>query len=181
MALPSVRYEFRLQLSNVDRGIEQSETLVAALHPSETLTRLSLRVLAWCLLWREGIAFGPGLSTPDAPDLWAHDLTGRLTAWIEVGSARPDALKRALQHHQGAEVHAVLGDPRRLTELKAALAGYKRAGEITTWSIDPALVTQLAAREERRQRWAVTIVGDHAYIEADGRALDGAIERGTAA
>ena len=41
------------------------------------------------------------------------------------------------------------------------------------WTIDRALVAELAAREDRRQRWSVTVVGDHFYIDADGKTLDG--------
>jgi hypothetical protein len=48
------------------------------------------------------------------------------------------------------------------------------------WTIDRAFVQALAAREERRQKWAVTIVGDHVYIDVDGRTLNGAVARVTA-
>jgi len=53
-------------------------------------------------------------------------------------------------------------------------------GEIALWTIDRALVAALAAREERRQRWSLTVVGDHLYVEADGIPVDGAVERGAA-
>jgi hypothetical protein len=49
------------------------------------------------------------------------------------------------------------------------------------WTLDAALVAALAEREDRRQRWGVTIVGDHAYVDADGRTLDGPIVRTIAA
>ena len=45
MALPSVRMEYRVQLSHVDRGVDTAQTVVAALHPSETAEHLALREL----------------------------------------------------------------------------------------------------------------------------------------
>jgi uncharacterized protein YaeQ len=172
--------EYRLALSHVERGVTVEETLITALHPSETREHLTLRVLAHCLLHRPGLTFGPGLSTPDAPDLWAHDLTGRVTAWIECGAASGETLRKALAHHAGAEVHVVLDEPRRKDELVHELAGWKRAAEIEVWLIDRALVSRLAAPEERRRRWTVTIVGDHLYVDEAGATVDGAVERGAA-
>src|SRR5436190_1711440 len=130
MALPSTRMEFRIALSHVDRGLEANETVIAARHPSETLEHLVLRVLSWCLLYENGLAFGPGLSTPDAADLWTHDLTGRLVTWIECGAAAGEKIKKIAQHHAGAQVHAVFDHPRRRAELEAELEGWKRASEI---------------------------------------------------
>jgi uncharacterized protein YaeQ len=79
MALQATRYEYRITLSHVDRGRDVQETVLAARHPSETAEHLTLRVLAWCLLNEERVAFGPGLSDGEMADLWTHDLTGRLT------------------------------------------------------------------------------------------------------
>jgi uncharacterized protein YaeQ len=184
MALSPVRLEFRVTLSHVDRAIDTSETLYVARHPSETQDHVVLRLLAWCLLHEEGIAFGPGLSTPDAADLWTHDATGRLTTWIECGTATAERLRKSLQHHSGAHTHVVMDDERAAATLRAELAEarWPRACPAPTlWLIDAALVSALAAPEERRQRWAVTIVGDHFYIDVDGRTLNGAVTAYTSA
>lgn len=181
MALPSTRVEYRIALSHIDRGVEVSQTVVAALHPSETREHLTLRVLSYCLLYQEGIAFGPGLGDPEAADLLAQDLTGETTLWVECGATDADKLRRVLQHHNGAAVHAVFAGPRRRKDLEEQLAALPRAprglARATLWTVDPALCTALAEREDRRQRWAVTIVGDHFYVDADGVSLDGPVER----
>src|SRR5512144_2903584 len=91
MALTATLYDFDIALSHVDRGVERRLQLKVARHPSETLDRVWLRVLAYAWLWEERLAFGPGLSDPDAPDLEATDLTGRRTLWVRVG--RPDPVK----------------------------------------------------------------------------------------
>src|SRR5512142_1367811 len=90
VALAPTLYDFDVALANVDAGVDTRLSVKAARHPSESLDRLWLRVLAWCWKWEEGIAFGPGLSDPDAPDLVARDLTGAETLWIRVGKPAPD-------------------------------------------------------------------------------------------
>lgn len=173
MALAPVRREFRLTLSQVDRGRDLAETVIVGQHPSETGEHLILRLFAYCLFSEERLEFGPGLSTPDAADLWTHDLTGRLVSWIECGAAQADKLRKIILHHAGVAVHVLLCDERRREELLAELALLKGASGLTVWFVPRALVAELARSEERRQRWSVTVVGDHLYIEADGHTVDG--------
>lgn len=180
MALPSARFEFRLSLSDADRGVSVQQSAIVARHPSETAEHLILRVLGFCLLYEERLEFGPGLSDPEAADLVARDLTGRITTWIECGAADPDKVRKVLLHNNDASVHAVLCEPRRRDELLAGIAGWKKPprgrGQLGIWMIDRELVAALSQREERRQTWTVTLVGGHAYVEADGLAIDGAVE-----
>lgn len=183
MALPSVRYEYRVALSHVDAGVQADTIIVAARHPSETAEHLALRVLAFCLLHREGLVFGAGLSDGDASDLEARDPGGRVTLWAECGAVEAGKLRRVVQQNAGAEVHVLLSDDRRRRELLDGIAalphGIKDADRVTLWRVDPSLVAALAENEARRQRWTVTVVGGHLYVEADGRAVDGEAESGT--
>ncbi len=182
MALPSVRMDFVIALSHVDRGLEASEKVAVARHPSESAEHVVLRVISHCLFHEDGLAFGPGLADADGADLWTRDPAGRTTTWVECGTAAFDKLKKVVQHNPGVAVHAVFSDARRRDELletardPAARAG-KVASSIEVWKVDPALVAALAENQERRQKWSVTIVGDHLYIEVDGVSRDGAVER----
>jgi uncharacterized protein YaeQ len=71
MALPSTLHHFDVRLSHVDRGVDRDLSVKAARHPSETLERLWLRLIAYCWQWEESIAFGPGICEPDEPDVVA--------------------------------------------------------------------------------------------------------------
>lgn len=180
MALPATRLDYRIELSNVDRGVERQEGVIVARHPSETHAHATLRMLAWCLLSEERLAFGPGLSSPDSADLWAHDLQNTLVTWIECGHTTADKLRGVQRHNPGVAVHVVTGDRREAEALVAALVETKLprgARPVTVWLLDAPLVAELAARDDRRQRWRVTVVGDHLYVEADGKNLDGAVTR----
>src|SRR5687768_2336766 len=105
------RREYRLMFSNVDRGVSLERPLVLSRHPEETLTHLTLRVLAWVLLYEDGLEFGPGIDEGDEPDLVAHDLTGKVSTWVAVGDLSPKVARRILQHNRDANVHLVFGDP----------------------------------------------------------------------
>jgi uncharacterized protein YaeQ len=184
VALTATRLEFRVALANVPRGIDREDNVLVAQHPSETREHVVLRMLAWCLLHEERLAFGPGISSPEAADLWTHDLTGRVTTWVECGTARGDDVKRAMQHHTGAAVHAVLASTRKRDELLAEIAGWKklpRGATLTVWTIDAALVAALAKSEARREKWRVTVLDEHLYVETDTATVDGPVHRHDAA
>ncbi len=102
MAQTSTIYNFDVTLSDVDRGVYESLKLQLARHPSETLPFLITRLLAYCLEFREGLAFTKGLSDSEEPALWAQDRTGELTLWVEVGVPRAERLHKASK--RGIEV-----------------------------------------------------------------------------
>jgi uncharacterized protein YaeQ len=167
--------EFRVSLANVDRGVERNEPVILARHPSETMERVVLRVLAWCILNEEGITFGPGLCEPESPDLFVRDVD-RYKTWIACSSAKWETLRRAIRANAGVAAHVVLSDPRRRDDLLAEIAdGPKEARALTIWTIDRALVTSLAGNDARRRPWNVTISGEHCYVEEGNVTFDGAI------
>jgi len=91
MAQTATIYNFEIALSHVDRGIYEALSLRVARQPSETPEYLLTRVLAYCLEYTEGIAFGKGLAEPNEPALSVRDLTGALKVWVDVGA--PDAAR----------------------------------------------------------------------------------------
>ena len=58
MALPSTLYTFRIDLADQDRGHYDQLKLKLPCHPSETLERLVVRALAWCLFRSEELIVG---------------------------------------------------------------------------------------------------------------------------
>ncbi len=179
MALASVLHDFQVSLAHVDAGVERQLALRVARHPSESMTRLWLRVLAECLHWREGIGQGPGLCDPDAPDVLARDLTGAVTLWVRVGRPEPLRLQREADRNAGADVAVLFEAPRWMEAFveEARAAGLARLGRVGLAAVEPALLADLARVEERRTRLGLTVVGDHLYVERDGRSLDGPLHR----
>jgi uncharacterized protein YaeQ len=177
------RREFRLMFSNVDIGATVEKVLVISRHPAESAGHLTLRVLAFALLYEERLEMGLGIDLTDEPDLLAHDLTGKVSTWIACGDITADRARWLLQHNRDARVHVVFGTRARRERFLAEvedLGGVKPRGwsRLSLWTIDEGLVDCLAQLEGLRQRWTLTIVGDHIYAEADGVVCDGPVTRG---
>ncbi len=179
MALAQILYDLNVELHHLDRGMEARLSVRAARHPSETLERLWLRVLAYCWLYEERLMFGPGLCEPDAPDLFADDLTGQKTLWVRVGRPDPVKLQREADRARGARVAVLFESPRQMQDFVAAAreGAVTRLARVELAAIDPALLAWLASADQRRARISLTIVGDHLYLERGGECRDGGLTR----
>ena len=76
MALTATIFKAELTLSDMDRDYYATHNLTVALHPSETESRMMLRLLAFALNANEDLAFSKGISNPEEPDLWQHHPNG---------------------------------------------------------------------------------------------------------
>lgn len=183
MLAASVALHFRIALSHVDRAIDRVQSIIVETHRSETMEHLMLRVVAWCLFHDDELRFGPGVLAHGAADLWAHDAAEQPTVWIECGDADPDKLRKMVQHNRGVRVGVLFSDSERRDHFLGELAGLKKHPpelvEMGIWLVDPELIATLAHDEARRQRWSVTIVGDHLYVETEMVTVDCALERRT--
>lgn len=181
MALPSTLHHLDLELSNVDRGVSERLALKVARHPSETIERLWLRVVALAWQWEERIGFGPGLCEPDAADVVATGLDGGTTVLVRVGRPDPERIAKDVAQNARARVAVLFDSPRRM-EAFLAEAREKRLDRLQKAelaALDPALLAELSAWDDRRIRCSLTLVADHLYLERDGRTLDGPLHRGS--
>ena len=174
MALSSTIYSVSVDLNDADRGVYQSIALRLALHPSETMEYMATRLLAYCLEYTDGIEMTAGLSDGQEPAIVARDLTGRITAWIEVGLPDADRLHRASKLAQRVAVYTHR-DPGILL---GQLAGRRihRAGEIGIFSFAGSFIRDLAGCIERRIEISLSVTGQHIYLDIGGHALSTAIE-----
>ena len=95
MALKATIYKADLNIANMDVHQYGDYQLTIAQHPSETIERLMVRVLAYARFADERLEFTKDLFETDEPALWQKDLTGQLEKWIEVGSPDEDKVKKA--------------------------------------------------------------------------------------
>ena len=175
MALTSTVYNFDIQLSDVDRGVYETLAIRAARHPSETEEYLATRVLAYCLEYAEGIAFSKGLSDPEEPAIVVRDLTGSITAWIEIGA--PDAAR--LHRASKASPRVAVYTYRDAAQLTRQLAGERihRAAAIEIYGIDRPLIDALVARLDRRTAFDLAVTDRHLYLTIGGDTLEGGVHR----
>lgn len=175
MALGATLHRFEIALADADRGVYESLELRVARHPSESSSFLLVRVLAYCLEYREGITFSKGgVSDVDEPAISISDLTGRRLAWIEVGAPSAERLHRAAKSTE----RVVLYTDRRLDMLRPAWLGERihRADEIRVIAFPREFLRALESQLERNVRWDVSIGDGHLYVTAGGASFDTAIE-----
>ena len=138
-----------------------------ARHPSETAAFMLVRILAYCLEYEEGIELTPGLSSGDEPALVVRDLTGRITAWIEVGL--PDAERV----HRGSKVagRVAIYTHRDVRQLLAQLSGHRihRADTIRIRSFERATIDEIADLIDRRSSFALTVSGCELHLSFTDR------------
>ncbi|MES2179590.1 MAG: YaeQ family protein [Gemmatimonadota bacterium] len=175
MALTATIYNFDVQLADVDRNVYESLSFKVACQPSETEEYLMSRVLAYCLEFREGIAFSKGIAEPDVPALSVRDLTGALQVWVEVGA--PDAAR--LHKASKASPRVVIYTHRDAARLASQLAGEKihRVEALELYGIDRELIDGLVTRLDRRNAWEMSVTDRHVYVAVQGDTIEGDIIR----
>lgn len=163
MALSSTVRTFEIELADVDRGVYESLALKVAQHPSESLPYLVTRVLAYALEHGEGLAFTTGLSTADEPALEVRDLTGRLEAWIDIGTPAAARLHKASKAADRVAVYCHKPPEPWLRQL----SGERVHGSdtIALWALDPSAIQAIGETLDRRNRWQLTRTEGTAFLE----------------
>jgi uncharacterized protein YaeQ len=174
MALSATIHTFSVQLADVDRGVYENPELRVARHPSETPEYMLTRVLAYCLEYRDGIEFTEGVAAADEPAVLVRDLTGRITAWIEVGTPDAERVHRGSKRAGRVAIYTHR-DP---AQLLAQLADRKihQAASIPVYALGRDFVLEASTHLERRNRLSLSVTERHLYLDLNGHAAGNAIE-----
>jgi len=166
MALKATIYKADLNIADMDNHRYQDYQLTMALHPSETIERLMVRVLAYARFAGEALEFTKDLFETDEPALWEKDLTGQLIQWIEVGLPDEDKVKKASARCKKV---AVVSYGTSVDEWYKRSSKLKTLSNVEVWKLSPAsteAVQQLCERTMQLQlnimdsEW--TLIGDQA-------------------
>ncbi|WEK61917.1 MAG: YaeQ family protein [Candidatus Microbacterium colombiense] len=173
MAIGSTIHTFDVQLADMDRGVYEDFSLRAARHPSETDAYMVTRLLAYGLEYTEGIAFSEGISKTDEPAVLVRDLTGQITAWIEIGA--PDAERL----HYGSRLaeRTVVYTHRDPAKVMAPWQGKRihRSEAIRVFSFDPGFIESAVPLLERRNTVTLTLTEQTLYLDLNGTMLTSAV------
>ena len=175
MALTATIYNFDVELADMDRHVYESLALRVARHPSESAEYLVARVIAYLLEFEAGIEFSRGVSSPDEPAIAIRDLTGALTAWIDVGTPDAERLHKASKMARRVAVYTHK-DPAQFLK---QLAGKKihNAETLELYAIDRAMVSALVAHLDRRVALSVSVSDRELYVAIGADHLTGQVVR----
>ena len=170
MALGATVYKAQLSISDLDRNWYGEPVLTLARHPSETETRLMLRVLAWCMRAGEKLEFGRGLSTDGDPALWELDDTGAIIDWVELGV--PDL--RTVRKAAGKSEHVLVlaYDEARSAPWWESLKGdFSKISKLAVVLIHDDEAKALGSMATRNMKLAVTIQDGVFWVSNDHSSL----------
>ena len=169
MALTATIYNLRIDLADMERNVYEKLDLRVARQPSETVEYMLVRVLAYCLEYTDGIVLTEGVAAGDVPSILVKDLTGRITAWIEVGMPPAQRLHRGHKLAGRAAVYTHRDVRKLLKELVAA--NIHRAADIPVHAFDRGFVDELSGLLGRRTELSLSIMERELYVEIGGRKL----------
>ena len=176
MALTATIYQFGIELADIDRGVYETLELQGGTAAVRDRGSMLTRVLAYCLEYEDDLtaALTEGVAAGDEPAVIVRDLTGRVTAWIEVGM--PDA-SRVHRGHKLAGRAAVYTN-RDIRQVLAQLDGGRvhRAGDVPVYTFDGEFINRLAQHVERRTALSLSITERQIFANVGPHTLTTSIE-----
>jgi uncharacterized protein YaeQ len=160
LALKATIYKAHLRIADMDRNVYVDHPLTLALHPSENVTRLLVRVLAFAFTVPEDnlrgtLEFAQGLTESDEPDLWQRDLTGQIVHWVEVGQPDLRALSKACGRSE--RVTLFTHGPSWTTWWDGIEDKLSRLTNLAVWYLPSEQVAAIEEITERSVQWQVNI------------------------
>ena len=171
MGTTATIFRFQVELSDIDRGVYESLDLRVAQHPSEETERMVVRVLARAVAHEAGLEFGRGISNQEDAGIWAHDMTGQVVTWIDLGIPSADRLHRASKLCSKVLVFTDKSETALLKEWRKRKI--HKAETIQVHRLPADLVMELAHGMERRVNWYVTIQDQMLTVTVGDRILEG--------
>jgi uncharacterized protein YaeQ len=165
MAIKPTIYKLCIAISDFNRDYYDSVNLTVALHPSETLERMMIRIVAYCLNAQENIAFTKGLSNIEEPDVWVKTLDDLITLWIEVGEPAPDRIKKSSRLAQEIKVYSF--NRKSDTWWEQSKDKVNPFDNVKFYQFDWQQTQTLATLAARTMDWSLSISGDTVYIATD--------------
>ncbi len=164
MAIKPTIYKARIALSDMERDYYDSLNLTIAQHPSETIERMMVRMLAYCLNAQEGIELTKGLEDAEEPAVWVRTLDDQIALWIDLGEPTPERVKKATSRARAVRVYSFNSksdvwwsqNVKKFSQLDASFYRFR-------WEE----VEALAALVKRTMDLSVTISGDSAYVAGE--------------
>jgi len=163
MALKPTIYKAQVNLADSDQSCFEELSLIIAKHPSETIERMTVRLLAFCLNNGRGLEFTKGLSTAEEPDIWQHADNGEIERWIELGQPEEPRLRKACGKAKNVSVY---------TFGRSADTWWKLNGEaisalprLQVWQFPWTEVEAAAKMMDRTMKLGLSIVGGTLYLD----------------
>lgn len=164
MAIKPTIYKFRISLSDLNRDYYDALNLTLAQHPSETLERMMVRVLAYCINAQDDLVFTKGLSEIDEPDIWVRSMDEQTLLWIDVGEPSVERIKKDCRL---AKVVKVYSFNSKSDVWWSQSENKVKQMPVSVYKFEWDEIQSLAALVQRTMDISVSITGDSAYVATE--------------
>ena len=164
MAIKPTIYKLRISLSDLNRNYYDSLNLTLAQHPSETIERMMVRVLAYCINAQEDLSFTKGLSEVDEPDLWVRSLDDQILLWIDIGEPAVDRIKKVRHTAKAVKVYSF---NTKSDVWWSQVQNKMKMLPVSVYKFEWEEIHALADLVERTMDISVSITGDSAYVATE--------------
>lgn len=169
MALKSTVYKAELQISDLTRHYYETHVITIALHPSETVERMMVRLAAYAWNASEQLSFTKGLSEVSEPDIWLKNYSDEIELWIDIGQPDDDRIRRASAKADRVEVYDFHSSNNVWWQnIQNKLT---RFDNVTVWQINSEMSEELALLAERNMRLQITIDHNDMWLSSDTRSV----------
>jgi len=164
VAIKPTIYKFRISLSDLNRDYYDTLNLTLAQHPSETIERMMVRVLAYCLNAQEHLVFTKGLSEINEPDIWMRSFDEQTLLWIDVGEPAVDRIKKNCRLAKAVKIYCFNSK----TDVWWSQNQQKiNQMSVSVYQFDWENIQVLSSLVQRTMDISISITGDSAYVAAE--------------
>jgi len=166
MAQKATIYKASVNVADMDREVYLDQSLTIALHPSETLQRMMLRVVAWAVNANERLTFTKGLCDEDEPDLWQVNYSDEIELWVDLGTPDEKRIKKASVRGKQAVIYTYGENSAKnwWKQQKSTAAKYKN---LSVYFLSDESMTALANAAERTMNLQFTIQGGEIWLNTE--------------
>ncbi|UJF16835.1 YaeQ family protein [Vibrio sp. SS-MA-C1-2] len=170
MALKSTIYKAHINVVDLDKHVYLDIPHTIACHPSETLQRLMLRVVAWGLNADEALQFTKGVSSTEEPDLWQKSLSDEIELWIDLGLPDEKRIKKAASRAKKVIIYAY-NDNAAKVWWKQNKAKIEMIKNVSIVFIDNQTLSQLEKIVDRSMQLQFTIESEQVWLSSGDDSL----------
>jgi len=147
--------------------------LTVAQHPSETIGRMLVRLLAYCLHSLEDtdqrLCFTQGLGAVDEPDIWHKGYDEQINLWIDVGEPSYERMKKACR--LGEQTYIYSFNSKSAPWWKESQALFSTL-PINIFRFEWSQVQAAAKHIQRTSSWSITLSDEDLFITADNTQIE---------
>ncbi|NRA71192.1 MAG: YaeQ family protein [Gammaproteobacteria bacterium] len=171
MALKATIFKATVNVADMDREVYIDQSLTIAQHPSETLQRMMLRIVAWAVNANEQLTFTKGLCDEDQPDLWQVNYSDIIELWVDLGTPDEKRIKKGSVRAQQSIIYTY-GENAAKNWWKQQQSTARKYKNLSVFFLSDESMNALADAATRTMNLQFTIQGGEIWLNTDNETIE---------